>query len=173
MIVLISGGSGSGKSAFAEDFITSRAQTPLYYIATMKLWDEECRKRAEKHQAMRQGKGFSTLECPSDLFGLVVASRSSVLLEDLSNLLANETYGVEGEHSPQDRVFTGITQLAQSTSLLVVVTNELYSDGISYPPETTEFLRNLASLNRRIAQISTAVYEVVAGIPISVKGEEP
>ena len=42
MITLIIGGSGSGKSEYAENMITSRSKGRCIYIATMKPWDEEC-----------------------------------------------------------------------------------------------------------------------------------
>lgn len=176
MLVLISGGAGSGKSAFAEDFITeqreSHLKSPLLYIATMKLWDEECVKRAERHQKIRSGKGFTTLECPTNLENSNIPQNSSVLLEDLSNLLANETFGGKNEDSTSfERVLNGIKKLWQQSKLTVIVTNELFSDGIIYPKETADFLGDLGKLNQEIAKLSTEVYEVVAGIPICIKRE--
>ena len=44
MMILILGGSGSGKSAYAEDYLLRTAgDKKKYYIATMQIWDEECR----------------------------------------------------------------------------------------------------------------------------------
>lgn len=63
MMILVTGGSGSGKSAFAEDCIVAFGNARRIYIATMYPFDEESRKRVKRHQAMRQGKGFDTLEC--------------------------------------------------------------------------------------------------------------
>lgn len=170
MLVLISGGSGSGKSAFAEDFITKQDESTLFYIATMKIWDDECKKRAEKHQLMRSGKGFTTLECPTDLESLTIPLNATVLLEDLSNLLANETFVDENiENTAFEKVLNGVSKLSNQSNLFVVVTNELFSDGYTYPEDTAEFLRNLGKLNQEIAKRSTFVYEVVAGIPICIK----
>ena len=46
MMTLIIGGSGSGKSAFAEQYIVSAAgEKKKYYIATMKVYDEEGRRK--------------------------------------------------------------------------------------------------------------------------------
>ena len=67
MMILVTGGSGSGKSAFAEDCIVAFGNARRIYIATMYPFDEESRKRVKRHQAMRQGKGFDTLECYTGL----------------------------------------------------------------------------------------------------------
>ena len=45
MVTLVTGGSGSGKSAFAEQEIVRLGKRRRIYIATMKPWDEECRRR--------------------------------------------------------------------------------------------------------------------------------
>ena len=40
MMILILGGSGSGKSAYAEDYLLRTAgDKKKYYIATMQIWD--------------------------------------------------------------------------------------------------------------------------------------
>ena len=54
MMILVTGGSGSGKSAFAEDCIVAFGNARRIYIATMYPFDEESRKRVKRHQAMRQ-----------------------------------------------------------------------------------------------------------------------
>ena len=45
MMILVTGGSGSGKSAFAEDCVVSFGKTDRIYIATMYPFDEESRKK--------------------------------------------------------------------------------------------------------------------------------
>ena len=49
--VLIMGESGSGKSAYAEDYITKLSKDyRKYYIATMQVYDEEGQEKVFKHQ---------------------------------------------------------------------------------------------------------------------------
>ena len=66
MVYLVTGGSGSGKSAFAEKLaVELKKQTlhdGLYYIATMHCYDEECKKRISRHREMRKDKCFETIE---------------------------------------------------------------------------------------------------------------
>ena len=170
MLILVSGGSASGKSEFAESLMTAGGESPRFYAATMRIWDRECQERVERHRAMRRDKGFTTLECPEDPGKLTIPSGSAVLLEDLSNLCANVYFGEVGPERTEKHVFSGVMHLARQAKRTVVVTNELFSDGICYDPETAGYLRCLAALNRRIAAEADAVYEVVCGIPVCWKG---
>ena len=68
MMILILGGSGSGKSAYAEDYLLRTAgDKKKYYIATMQIWDEEMQAKVDRHHRLRQGKGFTTIEQPTEL----------------------------------------------------------------------------------------------------------
>ena len=168
MLILVSGGSGSGKSEFAEGLVVSSGLEERVYLATMQVWDQESVRRVERHRAMRAGKGFATLECPTGLERLEVPAGSAVLLEDLSNLSANEYFSSQRDGS-FERVLAGVEQATARAELLVVVTNELYSDGVRYDPETAAYLELLARLNRAIAARADGVYEVVCGIPVAWK----
>ena len=90
MLTLVTGGSGSGKSAFAEDRVLSFGDAQRIYIATMHPFDEESHKRIERHQKMRAGKGFETVECYTGLKNVKLPAGCVVLLECMSNLVANE-----------------------------------------------------------------------------------
>ena len=72
MLILVSGGAGSGKSEFAEGLVTFSGLDGRVYLATMKVWDAESVRRVERHRQMRAGKGFETLECPENLAGLTL-----------------------------------------------------------------------------------------------------
>ena len=66
-----------------------------YYLATMQSGDNpETRKRIERHRMMRNEKGFLTIEKSYDIQDSLdqMEQEASVLLEDLSNLLANEIF---------------------------------------------------------------------------------
>ena len=56
MITVITGGSGSGKSAYAESLITGFGEKERIYIATMFPFDEESRRRIQRHRRMRAEK---------------------------------------------------------------------------------------------------------------------
>ena len=170
MLILVSGGAGSGKSEFAEGLITASGLEKRVYLATMRVWDDESVRRVEKHRAMRAGKGFATVERPEDLAGLDLPAGCAVLLEDLSNLTANEFFEERGREGAFERVLAGIDRAAAQAGLLAVVTNELFSDGMDYDPDTLAYLEVLARLNRAVARRADQVYEVVCGIPVAWKG---
>ena len=65
MLYIVTGGSGSGKSEYAEQTAVqcrNRTGGTLWYLATMRIWDDEGRKRVERHRRMRAAKGFETIE---------------------------------------------------------------------------------------------------------------
>ena len=170
MTYLVIGGSASGKSTFAES-IVSRLPGPRYYIATMEPWDAECRARIEKHRRQRVGKGFLTLERYRDLGGLEVPAGANVLLECMSNLLANELYSSQGGGSAA--VLKGVERLYTRCANLTIVTNEVFSGGKDYEGDTLHYLRELGTVNRALAAQADRVVEVVCGCPNVLKGRLP
>ncbi|MBP1736202.1 MAG: cobalamin biosynthesis protein [Oscillospiraceae bacterium] len=166
MLTLVVGGSASGKSSFAESLMVSGDSERRIYLATMLLRDEECEKRALHHREMRRDKAFETLECPRALERANIPPRSSVLLEDLSNLAANEFFGDEDSAGAAGRIMSGILRLEQLSEALVIVSNELFLDGMEYDRETLDYLMCLSALNRAVAARADLVYEVICGIPI-------
>ena len=65
MVTLVIGGSGSGKSAYAEDLLQA-VMDEKYYLATMQVYDVEMQKKVDIHRRNRAGKGFQTIEKPVD-----------------------------------------------------------------------------------------------------------
>ncbi len=169
-MILVSGGSGSGKSEWAEKFATeARDNGKLYYLATMNTEGEEAHRRIKRHRDLRLGKGFDTIEEGLDVRRALESAGSSdvVLLEDLSNLLANLRYSSGLDFSDAEMIITdGIRKLSDGVGELVIVSNDIFSDGYDYPSETKEYMKTLARLNSRFAASSHTVVEVVAGISI-------
>ena len=169
MIVLVTGGSGSGKSTWAEKLVASLPTENRVYIATMQVYDAESVKRVERHRAQRADKGFRTIECEKDLASANIAEGSVVLLEDLVNLMANEMF----DGGDVSRIVPALNILAKKCRHLIMVTNDIFSDGIEYAESTQEYIRQLAEINNAAAQIADCVVEVVYSIPVCVKGELP
>ena len=170
MMILVTGGSGSGKSAFAEDCVVASGTEKRIYIATMYPFDEESKKRVQRHRKMRQGKGFETIECYTGLSQVEVPAKSTVLLECMSNLTANEMFQEDGAHeNTVNAVMNGVRQLKEQAENLIIVTNEIFSDGMVYDKETENYQRLLGKINAYLAEISDVCYEVVYGIPLRIK----
>lgn len=170
MFITVTGGSGSGKSAFAEEQILKFPPGNRIYIATMMCFDEESRKRVARHRQMRKDKQFETLECYTDLEHAAIPYGSTVLLECMSNLTANEIFSPDGaKDQAYEAVCRGLLHLKEQAGHVCVVTNEIFSDGISYDMETQNYQRVLGKLNAFLAEISDACYEVVYGIPLRLR----
>ncbi len=174
MMILLTGGSACGKSSYAEE-ICMKASGPKYYLAAMRPYGEEGQKKVERHRRLRAGKGFETIERYTDYASLKLPEAGkTALLECICNLTANEMFDEEGNQSdPYERVVQGVENLRNQCSLLVVVTNDVGSDGLRYDPGTENYIRILGKINAVLAAGADMVIEMVAGIPILLKGADP
>ena len=176
MLTLVTGGSGSGKSAFAEDRVLSFGEGKRIYIATMHPFDEESHKRIERHRKMRAGKGFETVECYTGLKNAVLPGESGkcvVLLECMSNLVANEMFEEQGAHDRTvSEVTKGIENLLGQAAHVVIVTNEIFSDAVVFDGDMDSYLEYLGEINQAAAQRADEVVEVVYGIPVFHKSTD-
>ena len=170
MLTLVYGGAGSGKSALAEKICCSLPRERVY-LATMQAHDAESLARVTRHREQRRGMGFRTLELPCGLAKAAVRQDDNILLEDLSNLLANEMFAENG--GGEEAVWEGIRHLLISCAHLTVVTNEVFTTGACYGDSTLQYLKSLAALNRGIASIGDLVIEAVCGLPNVLKGALP
>lgn len=190
----MTGGSGSGKSAYAESLLYS-CEGIRYYIATMQIYDAEGEKKVERHRKLRAGKGFLTIEIPMNVGKIRFAcageaeqaqyrqeaerkvqgssEKKSALLECMSNLTANEMFtkdGMKSEEEVVEKIVSEIQTLSQKLDNLVIVTNNVFEDGVIYDAGTTEYLRALGRINAALAHLADRVAEVVVGIPVELKG---
>ena len=166
MLIMISGANGSGKSRYAER-IVARTMGKRYYIATMRPCSEENLQRIEKHREQRKDLHFTTLECPYQVGASAVETGSVVLLEDVSNLLANAMFERGGDEMS---VYADIEALLARCRLLIAVTiTGLNADG--YHGETAAYIRALNGLNQRLYDRAAAVVTMKNGAPFAEKGE--
>lgn len=206
MLHIVYGGSASGKSSYAESFAMSlQGEGRLLYIATMYPYkwntteiDPETMQRIERHRAMRADKGFDTVECYRHVEHIVAKRQDVLLLECMSNLLANEMYleqdsddgglaetmsevekagvGMSETLSPvSKKIVQALIDLSTRVQELVIVTNDVFSDGgnLTYDESTREYVKNLADINCTLAKQAATVTEVVCGIPVIVKKNHP
>lgn len=202
MLHIVYGGSASGKSSYAESFAMSlQGEGRLLYIATMYPYkwntteiDPETMQRIERHRAMRADKGFDTVECYRHVEHIVAKRQDVLLLECMSNLLANEMYleqdsddgglaetmsevekagvGMSETLSPvSKKIVQALVNLSTRVQELVIVTNDVFSDGgsLTYDESTREYVKNLAEINCALAREAATVTEIVCGIPVEIK----
>ena len=173
-LLLVYGGSGSGKSAWAERELLARARGRAVYLAAMESSSPEAEARIQRHRAMRArhgaeaGLNFVTMERPTGIGGAPVRPGDFVLLEDLGNLLANEIWSPTGsgpENAPA-HILEGVDTLLERVELLLIVSIDIFSDGVRYDESTMAYIRQLAALHRALSAKAEQTVEVVCGIPL-------
>ena len=89
----------------------------------------------------------------------------------MSNLVANEIFEREGAHEQTvTAVMEGIDRIFGDVKALFVVTNEIFSDGITYDEGTFRYMELLGEVNKALAARADTVTEVVCGISRRIKG---
>lgn len=193
MVIFVLGGSGSGKSEYAESIAVrlgqeaeetykqeglqnkknfygqfSAIQEPkLVYIATMEPLDSESRARVGRHRKQRAGKQFETRECYTHIEELGVQKNEILLLECLSNLTANEMFSPAGRKTNVSNIIEkGLSHLIDHSLHFVVVGNNVFDDGSMYDEKTREYLQEMAKMHHFLAARADRVVEVIYGIPI-------
>ena len=172
MMILLTGGSACGKSLYGEQ-LAVLGPKPLYYIAAMQPFDDECLRKIARHRSIRAGKGFETIERYTAVDTLELPETGgTALLECLCNLTANEMYiQPDAPVDPVVTVVAGVENLRRQTDTLIVITNDVGSDNEEYSDETRRYIRALGTINAQVATMADRVYELVAGIPLPLKGE--
>jgi adenosylcobinamide kinase/adenosylcobinamide-phosphate guanylyltransferase len=170
--VLVLGGARSGKTAFAESLALRSGSTPAY-LATAEVLDGEMRDRVASHQAGRAGQ-FATIEEPLALSKTLIkaAKEHDVILVDCLTLwITNLLIGGENVSAQVEKLGQTLDQLTDTR--IILVSNEV---GLGIVPDNAmaRTFRDLAgSAHQRLAEICDDVYFVIAGLPMTLKGEPP
>ena len=101
---------------------------------------------------------------------LTTEAGNTVILECMSNLLANEMF--ENDGAGDKAVGGNNNRYRQPYKLYgntVIVSNDIFGDGINYAGKTREYINNLGLINRYISLKADMIYEIVCGIPIAIK----
>ena len=130
--------------------------------------------KISRHRQMRRGKGFETIECYTGLgraAGMLKEYESvSVLIECISNLVSNELYsGGTNKEDTADEIIKGIEAVRKIAQNVVIVTNEVNSEGLAYNPEMIRYKQVMGEVNCRLAKLADRVTEVVYGTAVEVK----
>lgn len=175
MIILVTGGAGSGKSDIGEKILCDINKGRKVYIATMFPYDDECRKKIKKHKLSRADKNFDTIEEYINISKINLNEYNSAIVECISNLVSNNMFmnksGVKFNFAAE-KIFKDICFIKDKINNILFVSNEVFSDGNIYSIETNEYIIQMAKINKYIAEISDIVIESVCGIPVFIKGKD-
>lgn len=179
MLIFVSGGVRSGKSAIGERIVSAYPGKRKVYLATSEIYDDEMARRINRHKSGRSGKGFVTVERSRDVASAVaeLLPGDAVMLDCLGTLAANEMFGgafVENSAGTVDylfhKVFDGVMSVNRGVSMLVIISNEVFSDGMEYTGMTMDYINLLGRLHRELAKASDVAVECTFGTYIVHKG---
>jgi adenosylcobinamide kinase / adenosylcobinamide-phosphate guanylyltransferase len=179
-INLITGGSRSGKSNYAQT-MAEALSGPRTYIATCLPLDDEMKARIAKHQAQRQTSQWLTIEEPLALTDALRKTRQSrVCLVDCLTLWVNNLlYETEtrGQTITESDLALHCRDVLKACSELdgtvILVTNEVGMGIVPDHPQTRHFRDLAGRCNQIMAAGADRVVLVVSGLPLCIKGSLP
>lgn len=167
-ITLITGGTRSGKSSYAQKLAESKSKNPVY-LATARVWDEDFRLRIERHQNDR-GPHWINIEQEKELSACDVDGQT-VLLDCITLWLTNIFFDNQfnADHSLEEAKAEW-DRFAQKNMKLIVVSNELGMGVHPVEESARKFADMQGWMNQYIAQMSDEVFLMISGIPVKIKG---
>jgi len=194
-LVVVAGGSRSGKSAYAEQWVKEycdEQQCCVFYVATG--WvssgefpnevlsngepsDAEFSERIAKHR-QRRPQGWRTIEEPCELpqaleTAPIPSDCDAVFLVDgIGTWIANLMYikGVSTEDACRNYAERLLDVCRQKPGVVVAVVDEVGMDVVPEHKEGRIFRDLNGMVNQMLAAHAAEVYFVVCGIPVKVKG---
>ena len=167
-IILITGGSRSGKSTHAEQLALSLSDKPVY-LATARIWDEEFRERVRRHQA-RRGPQWTNIEEEKQLSRHNLAGR--VVLVDCLTLWATNFFfdGGGDVDATLAALKAEFDRFTAQDATFIFVTNEIGMGGVSDNEVQRKFTDLQGWMNQYAASRADEVILMVTGIPVKIKG---
>jgi len=166
-IILITGGTRSGKSAEAERMALSLSATPVY-LATARVWDEEFRQRVRLHQA-RRGPCWTNIEEEKQLSRHDFTGRV-VLVDCVTLWLTNFFFDLHDADKALQEAKDEFCRLTNQDATFIFVTNEIGSGGVSTDALQRQFTDLQGLMNQFIASQADEVVLMVSGIAVKIKG---
>ncbi len=169
-LTLVTGGSRSGKTAYAQ-----RLALPFQhrtYVATAEALDAEMADRIRRHRENRADH-FTTVEEPIDLAGALTrlpAGCEVALIDCLTVWLGNLMHRHGPQSEPYAELDAFVTALRSPPCPLIIVTNEIGSGIVPPDPATRCFRDHAGWLNQRVALLANRVVLVACGLPLALKG---
>ena len=169
-LTFVLGGAASGKSAFAESLVEAAAPERVY-VATAQAFDAEMERKIARHRD-RRGAGWVTREAPRDLGPALgsVQPRTAVLLDCATLWLSNLMLAGEDTAEAGPRL---LAALAACPAPVVVVSNEVGQGVVPDHALGRQFREAQGRLNIALAAEAGLVVQVVAGLPLVLKGRLP
>lgn len=179
MLILLTGGSGNGKSTLAVELLRKLPE-PRFLLDAATVYDETEAKSRQSKQRLLKEQNIDTLPIGQKSEQWPLPHGSNAVLECMCHLTANEMFCSHTMFDPQadfspvfSRILRKIQDIHHQCETLIIVTNEVSAEGIGYGECTTAYQQLLGCLNTEIARQADCVCEVVCGLPLPLKGTLP
>ncbi|MBA4707439.1 bifunctional adenosylcobinamide kinase/adenosylcobinamide-phosphate guanylyltransferase [Aquitalea aquatica] len=173
MTHLISGGSRSGKSRYAEQLAVQHGG-PVTYIATAEVRDEEFAERVRQHRLQRP-EHWHVLEAERGLAELVLGhdQEDGLLLVDCLGMWLMRFFRSDDQFDEMDFVQERqwlLEAIAAVQGQLLLVSNEIGWGVMPMSSVARRYGDLLGRLNQDIAARCQQVTLVACGLPLALKG---
>ena len=176
-MTFILGGARAGKSRFAQE-LAAKQKKRVLFVATCEPRDEEMDARIKAHQRSRP-RNWKTLEVPTDIAKAMRGKTgdAEVVIIDCMTLLVSNLMGTEGmDEGTLEKKITAeleelVTFIRETNAHFIIVSNEVGLGVVPAYAAGRVYRDALGMANQTLARNADEVYFMVAGIPISLKGE--
>ena len=166
-IILITGGQRSGKSRYAQEMALSLSANPVY-LATSRIWDDEHRKRINRHKAER-GSEWTNIEEEKELSKHQLEGKT-VLVDCVTLWATNYFFDLKSDtEKALSELKAEFDRLTGQDAWFIFVTNEIGMGEMSQNELQRKFADLQGWLNQYIAAVAGEVYLMVSGIPVRIK----
>lgn len=180
-IVLVLGGTKTGKTTFAERRaadIAEKKKIPVHYIATARAIDGEMERRIEKHRSSRPAE-WITVEEPLEVAKIAgeLAQKDTVLILDCLTMLMTNLIFDRGENctreEAEDVVFAELERIIgnmrERDRELIIISNQVENGLVSEYAWARMFQDIAGMAHQKLAAAADHVFMLNAGIALQLK----
>jgi adenosylcobinamide kinase/adenosylcobinamide-phosphate guanylyltransferase len=176
-LILVTGGSRSGKSAFAQQ-LAEAIPGPRIFLATCPRTDSEMEERIRRHREDRKGRGWQSIEVEIDLVSHLadIPPATTVLIDCLTLWINNLMYAARRENREltEDGLAGHADRLAGAAhthdGTVILVTNEVGLGIVPDNPLARRYRDLVGRCNQVVAARADQVFLVTCGIAQQIKG---
>ncbi|WP_420553178.1 bifunctional adenosylcobinamide kinase/adenosylcobinamide-phosphate guanylyltransferase [Tenacibaculum aiptasiae] len=167
MIYYITGGERSGKSSYAQQLAESLSNTP-YYLATSRIWDDDFKKRVNRHISDRDER-WTTIE-EEKLISTKITKEMTVVIDCvtlwLTNFFVDTKYDIEQALKLAKKE---IDALAKIDAKIIIISNEIGMGLHANSESGRKFTELQGWVNQYIAKKADKATFMVSGLPLTLK----
>ena len=181
-VIMVTGGSRSGKSVLAEQKAREHGKRSVLYIATAIPTDEDMQERIRIHQERRDSQ-WGTYEGYRDLGDVIrETEKSTILLDCITVLITNILFEEERDFDTISKeeiadieadVMKELGNIVKGArdgdKTLILVTNELGMSMVSSYRLGRIFTDMAGKANQLLASLSEEVYISISGVPLRLR----